>query len=100
MPTKVATSSQIETTAARGTRHVSRRIVVDHFNRVVTVQTANLHDGGQGEREHWVIGGDLVSLALLHSSIGLYMEVQSIGVGYGVHGRKRIGHCFDRGFLL
>ena len=54
----------------------------------------------QGEREHWVIGGDLVSLALLHSSIGLYMEVQSIGVGYGVHGRKRIGHCFDRGFFL
>ncbi len=38
---------QIETTAARRARHIPRRIVVDHFNRQMTVRTANLHDGRQ-----------------------------------------------------
>ncbi len=36
---------QIETTAARRTRDVVRRVVDDHLNRNMAVRTTNLHDG-------------------------------------------------------
>jgi hypothetical protein len=36
---------EIETTAARRTRDVLQRIVVEQFNRIVAVRAAVLHDG-------------------------------------------------------
>lgn len=37
---------QIETASARRARDVARRIVVDHFDRIVAVRTTNLHGVG------------------------------------------------------
>ena len=42
IPARLRILGQIETTPARRTGDVSGRIVVDHFNRIVTVRTANL----------------------------------------------------------